>query len=69
MIVEPPAEHAFEDVYSPPRVAPLSRKSGMPGGWSFDKLTCEEQGRPWDVTHLPCEPQLFDFYEVPDRGI
>ena len=36
------------EVYSPPRVVPIARQRGHPGGWSLDLTTRDSEGRSWD---------------------
>ena len=41
-------EHGVGEVYSPPRVVPISIKHGFKGGWSLDRLVKDADGRSWD---------------------
>ena len=49
---------AVGEIYSPPRVVPVTRRQGLGGGWSLDLKTQDRQGRPWD----------FDLPEVRQRA-
>ena len=40
--------HGVGEVYSPPRVVPISIKHGFKGGWSLDRLVKDSDGRAWD---------------------
>ena len=41
-------EHVVGEVYSPPRIVPVARAAGLPGGWSLDILTENAWGQNWD---------------------
>ena len=51
-------DHGIGEVYSPPRVVPISVKHGFNGGWSLDKLVKDSDGHAWN----------FDDPEMRDRA-
>ena len=40
------------EVYSPPRVTEMARKTGLKAGWSLDITTCDNDGEPWDFNKV-----------------
>ena len=48
LIFSEDCSHGVGEVYSPPRVVPISIKHGFKGGWSLDQLTKDQDGRSWD---------------------
>ena len=43
-------EHDVAEVFSPPRVVTIARRSGLKGGWSIDRLIEKQPGEKWDLT-------------------
>ena len=41
-------EHRIDEIFSPPRVVPVARLEGLPGGWSLDLTSVDSRGRAWD---------------------
>ena len=40
----------FGEIYSPPRMVEAARRRGMPGCFSLDLTTCDDDGSKWDFT-------------------
>ena len=55
----------ISEVYSPPRVtaAAQNRPSlGLAPGFALDLTTCDEQGRPWDLSDPKVQRRAMDKY-------
>ena len=40
--------HRVGEIFSPPRVVPVAKLEGLPGGWSLDLTSVDSRGRVWD---------------------
>ena len=58
LILSTSYDHGIGEVYSPPRVVPISVKHGFKGGWSKDQLVKDSDGHAWN----------FDDPEMRDRA-
>ena len=48
LILSTSYDHGIGEVYSPPRVVPISVKHGFKGGWSMDRLVKDSDGHAWN---------------------
>ena len=57
------------EVFSPPRVVTIARRSGLKAQWSFDKLVEKEPGVPWDFIRKDHQRACLDIIKTVKPGI